>query len=259
MFADSHCHLQLLDYAKLGSDMAGVVQNALDNQVYYLLCVCTNIDQVPVLYAIADKFPKVKISIGLHPNDNVTQEPTIDDYLAAQSHPSVIAIGETGLDYYRTPNIDQQQQQRDRFRVQIRAAKQCDKPLIIHTRAAKDDTIEILRDENAEVVGGVFHCFTEDMDMANKAMDLGFYISFSGIVTFNNAKQLQDVARQVPLERMLIETDSPFLAPQPLRGHGNEPANVRLVAEFIAKLRGIDVERVAEITTKNYKKLFKVK
>lgn len=258
MFTDSHCHLQLLDYHKLGLDMAGVVQNALDNQVYYMLCVCTHLDQVPELYRIADLFPKVKISIGLHPNDEIIQEPTLDDYLAAQSHPSVVAIGETGLDYYRTPSMDQQQQQRDRFRVQIRAAKQCDKPLIIHTRAAQHDTMDILRDENAEIAGGVFHCFTEDMEMAKQALDLGFYISFSGIVTFNNAKPLQEVARQVPLDRMLIETDSPFLAPQPLRGHGNEPANVRLVAEFIAKLRGVDVERIAEETTKNYKKLFKI-
>lgn len=259
MFADSHCHLQLLDYPKLGMDMAAVVQRALDNQVNYLLCVGTHINQTDELQRIAKLFPKhVKITIGLHPNDDVLLEPTLDDYLQAQAHPAVVAIGETGLDYFRTPDMDQQQHQRDRFRVQIRAAKQCDKPLIIHTRAARQDTIDILRDEHAEIVGGVFHCFTEDLEMAKQGLDLGFYISFSGIVTFNNAKQLQEVAKHVPLDRMLIETDSPFLAPQPLRGHGNEPANVRLVAEFIAKLRGIDVDELAAQTTKNYKKLFKI-
>ena len=256
MFSDSHCHLQLLDYPKLDLDMAGVVQNAISNNVTNLLCVATDLLQVAELHAIADKFPNVKISIGLHPNEEVDHEPTIDEYLSAQAHPSVVAIGETGLDYYRNPGDAAHQQ--DRFRVQIRAAKLCDKPLIVHTRSAKQDTLNILRDENAEAVGGVLHCFTEDLDMAMQAIALNFYISFSGIVSFGNARDLQEVARQVPLEKMLIETDSPFLAPMPLRGQMNQPANVRYVAEFIAKLKDIDVQTVADQTTKNYRKLFKV-
>jgi TatD DNase family protein len=256
MYTDSHCHLQLLDYAKLGTDMTGVVQNAIDNQVGLLLCVCTHLDQVPDLRAIADDFVNVKISIGLHPNEEISHEPSMEDYLLAQAHADVVAIGETGLDYYR--GADQKSLQQDRFRVQIRAAKQCDKPLIVHTRDARKDTIDILRDEHAETVGGVMHCFTEDWEMAQQAIDLNFYISFSGIVSFANAKPLQEVAKLVPLERMLIETDSPFLAPVPLRGQMNQPANVRYVAEFIANLKGVDVKTVAEQTTKNYKKLFKV-
>jgi TatD DNase family protein len=256
MFTDSHCHLQLLDYNKLGIDMDGVVQNALDNHVGMLLCVCTHMDQVAELKAIADKYVNVKTSIGLHPNEEITHEPTLDEYLLAQAHPHVVAIGETGLDYYRS--APDNSLQKDRFRVQIRAAKQCDKPLIVHTRNARKDTIEILRDEHAETVGGVMHCFTEDWEMAKQAIDLNFYISFSGIVSFANALDLQEVAKQVPLDRMLIETDSPFLAPVPLRGQMNQPANVRYVAEFIANLRNIDVKTVAEQTTKNYQKLFKV-
>jgi TatD DNase family protein len=256
MFADSHCHLQLLDYTKLGFDMGQAVQNAHANKVEHLLCVATHMDQVAELHAIADKFTNVKISIGLHPNEEVDHEPTVDDYLIAQAHPGVVAIGETGLDYYRTPADSQWQ--KDRFRVQIRAAKQCDKPLIVHTRSAKQDTLNILRDENAESVGGVLHCFTEDLDMAKQAIDLNFYISFSGIVSFANAKDLQAVAREIPLEKMLIETDSPFLAPVPLRGQMNQPANVHYVAEFIAKLKDVDVQLVAEQTTKNYRKLFRI-
>jgi TatD DNase family protein len=256
MLADSHCHLQLLDYSKLETDMAGVVKNAQDNDVQFLLCVATHLDQVAELHRIADQFPNVKISIGLHPNEEIAHEPNVDDYLTAQAHPGVVAIGETGLDYYRTPGNARRQQ--DRFRVQIRAAKQCDKALIVHTRSAKQDTLDILRDEGAETVGGVLHCFTEDWEMAKQALDLNFYISFSGIVSFGNALDLQNVAKQVPLEKMLIETDSPYLAPVPLRGQMNQPANVKYVAEFIAKLKGLDVQQVAEQTTKNYRKLFKV-
>ncbi len=256
MYADSHCHLQLLDYVKLGLDMQGVVNNALANKVEHLLCVCTHMDQVTELRSIAETFPNVKISIGLHPNEEIDHEPTIDEYLTAQAHPGVVAIGETGLDYYRTQNLANRQQ--DRFRVQIRAAKQCDKPLIVHTRQAKEDTLAILRDENAASVGGVMHCFTEDFEMAKQAMDLNFYISFSGIVSFANALDLQKVATLVPLDRLLIETDSPYLAPVPMRGQMNQPANVIYVAEFIAKLKGVSLETIAEHTTSNYKKLFKI-
>lgn len=256
MFADSHCHLQLLDYSVLATDMDGVVQNAIANKVEYLLSVATHPEQTAELCAIASKYPNVKISIGLHPNEEIAQEPTVDDYLAAQAHPAVVAIGETGLDYYRTTG--DASYQLTRFRNQIRAAKQCSKPLIVHTRNAKQDTLDLLRSEQAATVGGVLHCFTEDWDMAQQALDLNFYISFSGIVSFANAKALQQVALQVPLDKMLIETDSPYLAPVPLRGQMNQPANVRYVAEFIAKLKGVDINTVAEKTTANYRKLFKI-
>lgn len=250
MFVDTHCHLQLLDYVKLGIDMDAVVQQAVENKVLDLLCVATHLDQSADLYYISEKYINVKISVGLHPNEEIINEPTVEDYLLAARHQNVVAIGETGLDYFRTPdNIKLQQQ---RFRNQIQAARQCNKPLIVHTRNAKQDTIRILREEKAETVGGVLHCFTEDLDMAMQAVDLNFYISFSGIVTFNNAKQLQEVARQVPLERILIETDSPYLSPEPVRGHMNLPANVRFVAEFIAKLRDLDLATVATQTSKNY-------
>lgn len=192
MFVDTHCHLQLLDYPKMGIDMDAVVQQALENKVLNLLCVATHIDQTPELYHIAQKYINVAISIGMHPNEKTYKESSITDYVTAAEHPQVVAIGETGLDYYRTPeNIDLQQQ---RFRKQINAAKQCNKPLIVHTRNAKEDTLRILEEENAAAVGGVLHCFTEDLDMARRALDLNFYISFSGIVTFNNAKSLQEVA-----------------------------------------------------------------
>ncbi len=256
MYADSHCHLQLIDYDKLGIDMDAAVQNARENQVEYLLCVATHFDQNATLRKIADKYSNVRISVGLHPNDPIDPEPTLEDFLQAQNHPAVVAIGETGLDYYRTEAHTQWQQ--ERFITHIRAAKECNKPLIIHSRMAKQDTLDILRRENAATVGGVLHCFTEDLDMALQGIDLNFYISFSGIVTFKNSKELQEVARQVPLERMLIETDCPFLAPDPVRGHVNQPANVRYVAEFIARLKNIDLQALADQTTANYKSLFKV-
>lgn len=253
-YVDTHCHLQLLDYTKLGIDMDLVVEQAVENNVFNLVCVATHLDQSLELYNIAEKYINVKISVGLHPNEEIVTEPSVADYVAAAQHKDVIAIGETGLDYFRTPeNILGQQQ---RFRNQIQAAKQCGKPLVVHTRSAKEDTLRILEEEQAAEVGGVLHCFTEDLDMALRAIDLNFYISFSGIVTFKNAKQIQEVALKIPLERILIETDSPYLAPEPHRGAMNLPANVRYVAEFIAKLRGIELETVAHQTTENYLRLF---
>lgn len=260
MYVDTHCHLQLLDYVTLGTDMDAVVQQAVDNKVFNLLCVATHLDQMPELYHIADKYINVKISVGLHPNEDIPLEPTVEEYLTAADHPNVIAIGETGLDYYRIPKdaaaIDTMALQHKRFRNQIQAALQSNKPLIVHTRNAKEDTLRILSEEGAQDVGGVLHCFTEDLDMAMRALELNFYISFSGIVTFNNAKALQEVARNIPLERILIETDSPYLAPEPVRGHTNLPANVRYVADFIAQLRGISPSEVASQTTQNYQNLF---
>lgn len=238
--------------------MDTVVQQAIDNKVYNLLCVATHLDQTSELYHIAQKYVNVKISIGLHPNEEAPKEPKLSDYVTAAEHPSVIGIGETGLDYYRIPEDAPELKplQQERFRTQIQVAKQCNKPLIIHTRNAKEDTLRILEEEQAQTVGGVLHCFTEDLDMAQRAVALNFYVSFSGIVTFNNAKQLQEVARTLPLERILIETDSPWLAPEPVRGHMNLPANVKYVAEFIAKLRNLTLEDVAAQTTKNYLQLF---
>lgn len=258
MFVDTHCHLQLLDYPKLGTDMDTVVTQAIENNVLNMICVATHMDQVAELYNISAKYINVKISIGLHPNEEISVEPTIKEYLHAADHSGVVAIGETGLDYYRMTEKTEQSVnfQQQRFRTQIQAAKECGKPLIVHTRNAKEDTIKILREEQAKTVGGVLHCFTEDLEMAQRAIELNFYISFSGIVTFNNAKTLQEVARTIPLQRILIETDSPYLAPEPVRGHMNLPANVKYVAEFIAKLRGLSLEEVAKQTTENYLTLF---
>lgn len=261
MYVDTHCHLQLLDYPAMGIDMDTVVQQAIENQVLTLLCVGTHMDQVPELYNISEKYINVKISIGLHPNEEISHEPQVRDYLHAADHPNIVAIGETGLDYYRMgeATTEKVQLQQERFRRQIQAAKQSNKPLIVHTRKAKEDTLRLLQEEGAETIGGVLHCFTEDLDMAMQALELNFYISFSGIVTFNNAKDLQAVARKIPLDRILIETDSPYLAPMPLRGHANLPANVKYVAQFIAQLRDLPVEEVAAQTTRNYVKLFGVK
>lgn len=258
MYVDTHCHLQLLDYPKLGTDMDTVVAQAVENQVLTMLCVATHMDQVAELYHISEKYISVKVSIGLHPNEEIVVEPSVQEYLHAAKHSAVIAIGETGLDYYRMPekNYESINLQQQRFRNQIQTAKECNKPLIVHTRNAKEDTLKVLREEQADTVGGVLHCFTEDLDMALQAIDLNFYISFSGIVTFNNAKSLQEVARTIPLERILIETDSPYLAPEPMRGHMNLPANVKYVAEFIAKLRGLPLAEVAQQTTQNYLDLF---
>jgi TatD DNase family protein len=254
MFVDTHCHLQLLDYSKLGIDMDTVVQQAVENKVSNLLCVATHMDQAPELYHISEKYVNVKVSVGLHPNEEIAKEPTVEDYVAAANHPGVVAIGETGLDYYRTP--EHRLAQQERFTRQIHAAKKVNKPLIVHTRQAKEDTLQLMRSEQADTVGGVLHCFTEDLDMAKRALDLNFYISFSGIVTFSNAQELQTVARELPLDRILIETDSPYLAPVPIRGQMNLPANVRYVAEFLAQLKNTDLLTVAKQTTKNYFKLF---
>lgn len=256
MLVDTHCHLQLLDYQQLGLDMDQVVQNAVDHKVEVLLCVATHMNQCAELYNIADKYINVKITVGLHPNEEISHEPSVSDYVnAANHHRSVIAIGETGLDYYRTPARDPIQMQR--FRNQIQAAISCNKPLIIHTRQARVDTLAIMHEEHADRVRGIMHCFTEDWDMARAALDLGFYISFSGIVTFNNARDLQEVARKVPLDRILIETDCPYLAPVPFRGKINQPAYVTHTAEFLAGLKGVDAHAFALQTTKNFHELFR--
>ena len=250
MLVDSHCHLDHLEI-----EVADALQRAKEQGVQHFLCVCINLQDFPGMMKAIEAFPEISASVGLHPNEEVLHEPLAEDLIALARNEKVIAIGETGLDYFRSAGDTEWQ--RERFRQHICAAKDLAKPLIIHSRQAKEDTIKILREENAASVGGVLHCFTEDMEMAQAAMDLNFYISFSGIVTFANAKEIQHVAREMPLERMLIETDAPWLAPIPHRGQSNQPAYVRYVAEAIAKLRGVDVDVIAQQTTHNFFTLFK--
>lgn len=256
MLVDSHCHLNMLDLAPFDNDLNNVIQAAKENDVQTLLCVSVDLQTFPDVYAWAQQFDNVYASVGVHPNDSQDETPSVDELVAFAQQPKVVAIGETGLDYFRSEG--DLEWQRDAFRTHIRAAIKADKPVIIHTRDAREDTIKIMAEENIQHVGGVMHCFTETWQMAQAAIEMGFYISFSGIVTFKNAKELQDVAKRVPLEKMLVETDSPYLAPVPFRGKPNYPAYVRNVAEFIAELRNEPFEKIAEYTTANFNTLFKV-
>ena len=248
---DSHCHIPLLS-----EDMAvdEILNNAKENDVSHMLCVAIDLEGSPNIIDLARKYENVSASVGIHPNTELKQEATVKDIVSLASNDEVVAIGETGLDYFRSEG--DLEWQRDRFRTHIAAAKELDKPLIIHTREAKEDVIRILKEEGADEVGGVMHCFVEDWETAKAAMDLNFLISFSGIVTFKNAKELQQVAKQTPLDKMLVETDSPYLAPVPFRGKTNQPAYVKHVAEFIADLKEIEFEQVATQTTNNYNNLF---
>ena len=259
MLVDSHCHLNMLDLNDFSGDLDNVIQAAKHNGVGHMLCVCVELEDLPVLQKIADSYSNVNISVGIHPNTELNAEPTAEKLIELGSIEKCIAIGETGLDYYRDESDSNKQTQQLRFRNHIQASLELEKPLIIHTRSAAADTIRLMREENASKIGGVMHCFAEDWDVAKQALDLNFYISFSGIVTFKNAKNLHEVAKKVPLDRMLIETDSPYLAPVPFRGKQNHPALVKHVAEAIAELRGIDYQEVAETSTKNFQDCFKVK
>jgi TatD DNase family protein len=254
MLTDSHCHLHMLELADFNGNIEGIIQIAEENRVEYMLCVGTRLEDVPEILNIANRHVGISASVGLHPNELTDNEPTAEEIVQLASHPKVIAIGETGLDYYRTE--EQQPWQIARFRTHIQAAKLCKKPLVIHTRSARADTLAILREEKADKIGGVFHCFTEDWETAKAGLDLGFYISFSGIVTFKNAVEIQEVAKKVPMDRLLIETDCPYLTPIPHRGKMNQPAYVRYIAECIAVLRGESFEKIAQKTTDNYLKLF---
>lgn len=254
---DSHCHLDRLDLTHYEGDLAKAIDNAQLQGVAQFVCVAVDLDSCATVCEIAERFANVFASVGLHPTEESAEILTVNKLIELAQHPKVVALGETGLDYYHqdtTPHLQQ-----ENFRTHIQAARQIKKPLIVHTRDAREDTIKILREEKAHEVGGVLHCFTENLDMALQAIDLGFYISFSGIITFKNAKELQAVAKQLPLEKMLIETDAPYLAPVPYRGKSNEPAYVRFVAEAIAALRDISVAEVAAMTTKNTRELFKLK
>ena len=256
MLVDSHCHLDRLDLSQVDGKLTGLLTAAAELDVAHFLCVSINLEDYPAMLAIAEQHDRISVSVGLHPNEQDGHDPGIDELVDYAKHPKVIAIGETGLDYFRSEG--DLEWQRDRFRRHIAAAKQTGKPLIIHSRDAKEDTLKILEEESAGEVGGVMHCFTGDWDMAQRAMDLNFYISFSGIVTFKNARELQEIATRMPAERYLVETDSPYLAPVPHRGKPNQPAFVRHVAEFIAELRGESYEQVAAVTTENFRTLFKV-
>lgn len=253
---DSHCHLDRLDLTPYQGDLGLAMKNAEAHGVTHALCVAIDLPNFPKVYEIANAFPTIYASVGMHPTEQDTPEPTLQELLTHGSLPKVVAIGETGLDYYRCDEAPLWQQ--ERFRRHIRAAVELAKPLIIHTRLAKEDTLRILIEEGANRVGGVLHCFTEDYDMAERAMELGFYISISGIVTFKNARDIQATAARLPLERLLIETDSPYLAPMPHRGKSNEPAYVRYVAEYIAVLRQCELNDIAIATTANFAKLFKI-
>jgi TatD DNase family protein len=254
MLIDSHCHLDRLELTPYGGNLDGAIEHAHQRGVDLMLCVSINMENFPAVRAIAERYDEVYASVGVHPNDNDGHDPSLDELVELADHPKVIAIGETGLDYFRSEG--DLEWQRERFRRHIAAAKKTGKPLIVHSREAREDTMRVLEEERADEVGGIMHCFVEDMATAERAMALGFLISFSGIVTFRNATALQEVAQRIPAAMLLVETDAPYLAPIPYRGKPNEPAYVRDVAEFVAKLRGVSVELLAEQTTANFKRLF---
>jgi TatD DNase family protein len=230
------------------------MQEVNNHHIEHLLCIAIDLESYPAMLDLIKDYPQISVTVGVHPNVNEGQEPTVDELIALGANDKVIAIGETGLDYFRSSG--DLTWQHEHFRRHIQAAKVLKKPLIIHTREAKQDTLRILKEENAHEVGGIIHCFTEDWEFAEQALDLGFYISFSGIVTFNSAKAIQEVAKKVPAERFLIETDSPYLAPAPHRGRPNYPTYIRFVAEKIAELRGVSIESIAQHSTANFYSLF---
>jgi len=252
-FIDSHCHLNFPD---LRGSLPELLQRMQENTVSHALCVSVNLEDFPQVLALAEAHPNLYASVGVHPDYEGVEEPDVSGLVELADHPRIVAIGETGLDYFRLKG--DLEWQRERFRTHIRAAKLSGKPLIVHTREASDDTLRILAEEGAHEIGGVMHCFTESWAVAEAALALDFYISFSGIVTFKNAAQVKEVAQRVPLDRMLIETDAPYLAPAPHRGKLNQPAYVRHVAEEIARLRGLVVEEVGQRTTENFQRLFGV-
>jgi TatD DNase family protein len=260
MFTDSHCHLS---FPELTSQLPAIRQAMMQAQVKRALCICTTLEEFAAVHALAVAHDNLWATVGVHPDSEGVTEPGLQDLLSLGSLPRVVGIGETGLDYFRLGNRTRadMQWQRDRFSTHIQAARQLKLPLVIHTRSASDDTLAILREQGedggAGSAGGVFHCFTETAQVARAALDMGFYISFSGILTFKNAQDLRDVAAFVPLDRMLIETDSPYLAPVPHRGKTNNPSFVPFVAAALANLRKCSVEQMAHVTSSNFETLFK--
>jgi TatD DNase family protein len=263
MFTDSHCHLS---FPELHEQVPAILNAMTEARVERALCICTTLEEFDTVHALAMAHDPLWATVGVHPDNEDVREPTLDDLLAGAARPRVVGIGETGLDYYRLGErtVADMAWQRERFRVHIRAARQTDLPLVIHTRSSSVDTLDILREEGGfgtttgqqPMARGVFHCFTETSEVARAALDLGFYISFSGILTFRNAAELRETARLVPLDRLLIETDSPYLAPVPYRGKTNTPALVPHVAQQVAELHGVSIETVAEATTRNFLRLF---
>lgn len=254
MFIDSHCHLQLFDVATSKLNVAELMVEAKQAKIKHILCVATHLNQYPKLQQLNNEYPHLNLAIGLHPTEQIAEEPTVTDYLAYLQNPKVIAVGETGLDYYRLAGDPLLQQQR--FRTQIQAAICSNKPLIIHSREAKQDTLAILQEERADKVGGIFHCFTEDLAFAKQVLAMNFVISISGIVTFAKAETIKTVAKLIPLEQLLVETDAPWLAPVPFRGKVNKPSYVKYIVEYIAKLRNIEVTKLCLAIEQNYYRIF---
>lgn len=252
MLVDSHCHI---DFPDLAQRLPELLERMQSNDVAYAVCIGVNLEDFPHVLALAETYPQLYATVGVHPEYTDAEEPDVARLLNLANHPRVIAVGETGLDYYW--HKDRPEWQRERFRTHIRAAIACNKPLVIHTRESADDTLRLLEEEGAQAVGGVMHCFTENWEIAQRALNLGFYISFSGIVTFKNALVIKEVAQKTPLDRILVETDSPYLAPVPYRGKQNQPAYVLHVAQEIARLRGEALETISNITTENFFRLFK--
>ena len=248
---DSHCHIDFPDFEGRVDDL---LKSAQEAGVSHMLCVAVNLEDFPNILALSRKYKNIYASVGVHPNTTDAEEPTVERLVELGDDLDVVAVGETGLDYFRSGG--ELDWQRKRFDTHIQAARKLQKPIIVHSREAPEDTIRILRESHADEAGGVMHCFTGDYKMAKDSLDLGFYISFSGIVTFKNASDLAEVAKKIPMDRMLVETDSPYLAPVPMRGKQNQPAYVRHTAEFLASLKGISMEEFFEVTTGNFFSLF---
>ncbi len=256
MFIDSHCHLDRIDLTPYQDDFSSFMNEAASCQIEHLLCISIDLESFPEMRHMVSNYDNISLTIGVHPNVTDGHEPDSDELIDIAQDPKIVGIGETGLDYFRSEG--DLAWQHERFRVHIDAAKQLKKPLIIHTRAAKQDTLKILAEENAGEAGGVIHCFTEDWEFAKKAMDLNFYISFSGIVTFKNAQEIKEAAKKIPSDRFLIETDSPYLAPVPFRGKPNYPTYVKYVAEHLAELRNTSINEIAEQSRENFYRLFRI-
>ena len=254
MLIDSHCHLDRVDMSPHEGDFSLFMDDTRAAGISHMLCVSIDLESYPAMRALVDPFDDISVSVGVHPNDRDRHEPDVQELVELAGDPKVVAIGETGLDFFRSEG--DLEWQRTRFRTHIQASIAARKPLIIHTRDAREETLSIMREENAQAAGGVLHCFTANWAMAEATLEMGFYISFSGIITFRNAQELRDVAARVPLDRMLIETDSPYLAPVPHRGKSNQPKWVKAVAKQLAGLRGMDVEEIASLTADNFQRLF---
>ena len=255
MYFDSHCHLDRIDLADFDNDFNILLNKTREQRVEQMICICVNLESFDDMYRKIEALDEVYATVGVHPDYEEVREPEVAELVELAKKDKIVAIGETGLDYYHT---DGPEWQRQRFRIHIDAALEANKPLVIHTRMAKQDTIAILREHQAERVGGVMHCFTEDWAMAKQAIDLGFYISISGIVTFNQAQNVRDMAVKIPDDRLLIETDAPWLAPVPYRGKTNYPGHVHLVAEKLAEIRHTELETIAELTRVNAQRLFRI-